>query len=482
MTKNIHVNSEVAHLRRLLIHSPDEGIGKVIPTKAQEWLFEDIIHLDTMRSKEYDLYVKLLLYFLDYDKIHGKIVEADHHEQNRNFYKPDKEEYFKSDMVIEPQYLLYEILEHRDVRNRLVASVCAYEETSFAVQAQLLELPSKVLARTLISGIMPDDTMIFPPIPNFIFTRDIGIIVNDHILMNKPAKAARARESILTKYILFNHEMFSRYKDNIIEITDSETFFLLDQEEQEKERVTLEGGDVMMVAPNHLIVGVSERTSLHAASKVVQIMHERNIVDKVTVLKIPATRAYMHIDTTFTQVKRNMWVMFGSFSKEGQKLEQAGAIESLVGVKNEYHLDILQYKKGEDYNKPKRFEYLEDLLDDISRTDLYSTAPTEFIYSGNNGFPYGRREQWTDSCNVLAIKEGVVIGYDRNDKTAEAFKDKGMKVVHASDLLDSFDREEIHPEDVENMLILLPSAELSRARGGSHCMSMPLLRDDVRDL
>ncbi|GAA4837615.1 arginine deiminase family protein [Algivirga pacifica] len=479
MEQKLHVSSEVGTLRKLMIHSPDEGIGKVIPTKAQEWLFEDIIHVETMRSKEYDLYIKLLLYFLDYEKIHQQISDADHPENKRNFYKPDKEEYFLSDKVIEPQYLLSEILDMRDVRNRLVASICAYEETSYHTQEELLEIPSKILARTLISGIMPDGSMIFPPIPNFIFTRDIGIMINDHILLNKPAKAARARESILAKYIFHNHPMFATYKDNIIEVNEPKDFFLLDNEELSKSRITLEGGDIMTIAPNHLLVGVSERTSLHAASMLVQIMHERNVVEKVTVIRIPAKRAYMHIDTTFTQVKRNLWVMFGSFSKQGMEQEQRGFIRSLVGEQNSDHLEILQYVKGEDYNTPKRFTYLEDLLDDISQNDLHSTEPTEFIYSGDNQFPYGRREQWTDSCNVLAIKEGVVIGYDRNDKTSEGFRKKGMTVIDAAELLDKFDREELHPDQVENTLILLPSAELSRARGGSHCMSMPLFRDPL---
>ena len=65
--KVIEVRSEVGRLRRLLVHSPDSGLGKVVPSKAQDWLFEDIVHLDTIRRKEYDFYVKLLLYFLDPD-------------------------------------------------------------------------------------------------------------------------------------------------------------------------------------------------------------------------------------------------------------------------------------------------------------------------------------------------------------------------------------------------------------------------------
>jgi arginine deiminase len=122
----INVGSEVGTLKRLFIHSPDGGLGKIIPTKAQEWLFEDIVHLDTMRRKEYDYYVKLLLYFLDPEKVQGKIAQIDHPDQNRAFYKPSHPDYHNSDKVLDPQRLLQDILEDQVVRNRLVASVCAH--------------------------------------------------------------------------------------------------------------------------------------------------------------------------------------------------------------------------------------------------------------------------------------------------------------------------------------------------------------------
>jgi len=72
------VTSEVGTLKRLLVHSPDSGLGKVVPSKAQDWLFEDIVHLETIRRKEYDYYTKILLYFLDPEKIAGKIKKIDH--------------------------------------------------------------------------------------------------------------------------------------------------------------------------------------------------------------------------------------------------------------------------------------------------------------------------------------------------------------------------------------------------------------------
>jgi len=118
-------------------------------------------------------------------------------------------------------------------------------------------------------------------------------------------------------------------------------------------------------------------------------------------------------------------------------------------------------------------------LIDISENDLKFEEKVKFVYSGNNQFPFDTREQWTDSCNLLALKEGVVLGYDRNDKTVEAFKEEGFNIIHAKELIEKFEHDEIDPTKLKDTLILMPSAELSRARGGFHCMSMPLLRDDV---
>src|SRR5450432_2860996 len=103
-THQLQVNSEIGTLRRLLVHSPDSGLGKVVPSKAQDWLFEDIVHLDTIRKKEYDFYTKILLYFLDPAKIKGSLKEIDSDANKRSFYKPANAAFFKSDKVIELQW------------------------------------------------------------------------------------------------------------------------------------------------------------------------------------------------------------------------------------------------------------------------------------------------------------------------------------------------------------------------------------------
>lgn len=475
MSKTIRVDSEIGTLQRLLIHSPDSGLGRVVPSKAQDWLFEDIVHLDTIRRKEYDFYVKLLLYFLDPEKIKGRLAEIDNPADNRDFYKPEKENFHRSEKVIELEWLLSEILEDSNIRQQLVAATCAIEGIAYQKQQKLLNLTSQQLAKTMISGSLPDDGLLFPPIPNFIFTRDIGIVINEYLLLNKPARKARRREALIAKYIFFNHRLFSEFRENIIEIPDTYQHFLLPKDGDDK-KVTLEGGDVMVVSKDHVLIGVSERTSMEAAHQVTKLLFEKNIVKKVSIVRIPKKRDYMHIDTIFTQVKRNVWVMLGSFSKKAIKHENADVIEKiLLSNKKENKIHVTQFKR-KDIENPIYFDSLEELLIDISQNDLGVEGKVKMIYSGNNEFPFDSREQWTDSCNVLAIKEGVVLGYDRNDKTVEAFRNAGFDVIHVEELLQQFELGEADPETITDTLILFPSAELSRARGGFHCMSLPLLR------
>ena len=72
-SSTLGVTSEIGTRRKLLVHSPDISLGQIVPSKAQDRLFEDIVHLDTIRKKEYDFYTKILMYFLDPKKIQGKL-------------------------------------------------------------------------------------------------------------------------------------------------------------------------------------------------------------------------------------------------------------------------------------------------------------------------------------------------------------------------------------------------------------------------
>lgn len=504
LQNDIHVSSEIGTLKRLLIHSPDGGIGKVLPGKFKEWLYDDTVHLSQMR-KEYNEYIKILLYFLDpekvsyvldYEKTHKGVSQPD-------CYKPGSKDYFNSDKVLDTQQLLCTILSEDAVRQKIISAVCAWEGCSFTTEKKLESLDDTVaLSKALISGVLYSKDkqikeFVFAPIPNFIFTRDIAIVINDHLLLSNAATPARERETLLTKFIMYCN-LFKNNSNRIIEITESSDFFLLNESEQKEFKTSVEGGDVMMIAPNHLVIGCSERTTATAIDEIIHAIFKNPAtgVEKITVIKIPRQRAIMHIDTIFTMVRKDTWVMFGRFSEK--------AMQQKNEAQYRYYLHFLDKEDEEDYEQIEIFRYyksmkdnydvsnnyqqnigekvkgLESLLRNISIEDFgIPEEDVKIIYSGNNVFPYDEREQWTDSCNLLALKDGVVIGYDRNEETAKCFEANGYRVVKANELCRQFQNRELTPNDVQNTLILLPSAELSRARGGSHCMSMPLLRSNI---
>lgn len=490
MSNNIKVTSEIGKLKRLIIHSPDAGIGKIAPRMQEDLLYDDIVFLERMRE-EYSQYLRVLLWFLDPEKMRN------HADNNPDFFKPSKPGYFASDKVLDAENLLMKILEKDEVKKLIVASICSIEKCDFKTQARLIRMEAGELARTLITGCIDSGENVeylFPPIPNLIFTRDIAIVVNDHLILIKPAEKGRAREAQLIKYIAYfelfggeaNLDDFS-FTDKVIELNNNEYFFLTDSLGQEEQKVSIEGGDVMMISPRHLVVGLSARTTQNAIDQLIDELFTRNVVDKVSVVNIPDERAYMHIDTIFTMVRRDLWVMYAPFSKAAIN---AGSDEfdfrrvlnpdKKTAEEKVYAMQFSRIAKGDSFDvSNERFEYLEDLLVHISKND-FGCSTAEVMPNAGGKFPHTEREQWTDACNFLAIQEGVIIGYDRNVETTKSFVEKGFKVIRTEDFNQQMaDGAALNDLIKGDTLILLPSAELSRARGGTHCMSMPILREEI---
>ena len=499
---SIGVHTEMGDLQKVLIHCPDQGIGQVIPSKAQEWLYDDIVYLPRMKA-EYAQFKKLLLAYVDPACFKEWVRQENRGVEPADLASPYSEYYLPSDKVLDAQDMLVRALSDNEVRTNIIASICAVEETSYDIQRYLSDpdhLSAHELARILITGIIQDNQipgytygMLFAPVPNFVFTRDIGITVRDHIMLSRTASQARMRESVLTRYIAYHALMEKQYKQ-VIEITDMEHFFMLDQEQRERAKITLEGGDIMMISPNHLLVGCSERTTPSAAQGIVETLFQMNMgIEKVSVVKLPNTRAMMHLDTVMTQVSRNTWVLFEQLVKSGH--DKPRTIIDALGFGNDntdHKASVCQFTRhGNSFRTNPKIDCIQELLMDISCNDFScSRHEVQFIYAGQGGRFFDEREQWTDACNVVAIKEGVVVGYERNEVTAEGFRKAGFTPVHVDELLQQLSSAVSNNPDTDirelleaivpaQALLLIQSSELSRARGGPHCMTMPLQRADL---
>jgi arginine deiminase len=415
----VNVDSEISTLKRVIVHRPDEGIARISPKRAGELLFDDIVHLPNMQE-EHDVFTAVLRAFIG--------------EEN----------------VLETSKLLEEALSTDDVSKMdMIDKIIDYEELPTSYKSILAELSNEKLADVLITGSLDTvDHILFDPIPNFIFTRDIAVVVNDHIIITKAAKQARYRENFLARFIFWAHPIFRKVREEgkIINMNNVDLF----PPSKKGENITIEGGDMMMIHKDYLLIGCSERTNEYTIKALRDVLFSKGVVKNVVQIDIPNDRAYMHIDTVFTQINQNHITAFKPI-----------VIDGLASYVEVYRHDgnITEYPTVKDF----------------IRAEI--NGRMKFIFSGDGESPYQEREQWTDGCNLVAIKPGVALTYDRNPKTEDAFKDYGYTIIHARDLLNKFKSGELKPEDVKNTIITLPSNELSRARGGSHCMTCPIERE-----
>ena len=61
-------NSEIAPLKRVIVHRPDGGIARVSPKRAEDLLFDDIVHLPKMQE-EHDIFTSLLEAFVGKENV-----------------------------------------------------------------------------------------------------------------------------------------------------------------------------------------------------------------------------------------------------------------------------------------------------------------------------------------------------------------------------------------------------------------------------
>jgi arginine deiminase len=218
-------------------------------------------------------------------------------------------------------------------------------------------------------------------------------------------------------------------------------------------RPHIEGGDILILSDDVILVGLSERTN---RTGVRQLARSLALFEGgprwLIVVRLPHRRAYMHLDTIFTPVDRDAALVFPPVIDE-QGSESAEVFEI------DLHTQELH---------PKRRE---GVLATLKRRghDL------EPISCGGSDPLYQQREQWTDGANAFAVAPGVITLYERNHRTADELDRHGFEIVDAGELLRG--ERDCDADASARACVLIPSNELSRARGGPHCLTQPLERE-----
>ncbi|MGH2475797.1 MAG: arginine deiminase [Candidatus Limnocylindrales bacterium] len=291
------------------------------------------------------------------------------------------------------------------------------------------------VADLLIGGITPRDIegegtvlyqptdptqMILPPLPNFIFQRDPSCWLFDGVTLNPMARAARRPESTLVETIYRFHPMFVEAGGVNVRFGGAD---------QDWGRSTIEGGDVQPIGAGLMLIGMGERTTPQAVALLARELFEVGAVRDLLGVVLPRSRHYMHLDTVFTMVDRDAASVY---------------MDVVAGAQ------VWRIRPGD--SADQMVIEREGMLLTKAVANRLGLKELRVITTGGDEFE-AEREQWNDGNNLLAVEPGVVIAYDRNTDTNAKLRRAGVEVIE------------------------IPGSELSRGRGGSHCMSCPLERD-----
>jgi len=271
--------------------------------------------------------------------------------------------------------------------------------------------------RNLTDYLNNDYPFVIDPMPNLYFTRDPFATIGNGATIHKMHTVTRNRETLFAKYIFNCNPQFK------------ETKLWYDRTED----FSIEGGDILVLNDETIAVGISQRTHPNAIEKLAnKILTEESNFKKILAIDIPKQRTFMHLDTVFTMVDYDKFTMHPNIRNDMSVYVLERGVDGKIAITAE---------KGS----------LEDILKKHLNLDKI-----KLIKCGGNSIIDAAREQWNDGSNTLCIAPGEVIVYSRNYVTNEVLQEEGIKTY------------------------VMPSSELSRGRGGPRCMSMPLIREDLK--
>ncbi|MEX1817981.1 arginine deiminase [Metamycoplasma hominis] len=398
----IHVYSEIGELETVLVHEPGREIDYITPARLDELLFSAILESHDAR-KEHQSFVKIM-------KDRGiNVVEL-------------------TDLVAETYDLASKAAKEEFIETFLEETVPVLTEANKkAVRAFLLSKPTHEMVEFMMSGITKyelgvesENELIVDPMPNLYFTRDPFASVGNGVTIHFMRYIVRRRETLFARFVFRNHPKLVKtpwYYDPAM-------------------KMSIEGGDVFIYNNDTLVVGVSERTDLDTITLLAKNIKANKDVEfkRIVAINVPKWTNLMHLDTWLTMLDKNKF-LYSPIANDVFKFWDYDLVNG--GAEPQPQLNGLP---------------LDKLLASIINKEpvlipIGGAGATEMEIARETNF---------DGTNYLAIKPGLVIGYDRNEKTNAALKAAGITVLpfHGN--------------------------QLSLGMGNARCMSMPLSRKDVK--
>ncbi|MCI1665262.1 MAG: arginine deiminase [Atopobiaceae bacterium] len=416
MSKGLNVHSEIAPLKKVCLHRPGDELLNLPPDDLGRLLFDDVPFLE-VAQQEHDKFADILrgegVEVLYLEKLVAEALDS------ATYARTEFTDQWISECGVKGKVLPKLVREKLDSITDTYEFVC---KTMAGITKSELDIPTastKTLSELVGTDADTESDLIVDPMPNLYFTRDPFAVVGNGVNLNRMFSVTRNRETLYGKFIFKYHP---DYKDVPLWFRRDSAYHT-------------EGGDVLNINAHTLAVGISQRTEAAAIDIMAQNMFwggKGCDIDTIYAFNIPVSRAFMHLDTVFTQIDVDKFTIH----------------PGIMGT-----LQVFKMTKGVSKGEVK-IEEMNDTLEHVLAQAM-GLDSVKLIKCGGGDPIAAAREQWNDGSNTLAVAPGKICVYQRNTVTNDVLYKEGLD------------------------LLVVPSAELSRGRGGPRCMSMPFWREDL---